>query len=81
MSSPLPDYYGLLGVAPTATSQEVREAYKRASLQCHPDRFPNASAEEKQRLTTKFQSLADACEWACGCGCDRDVECRDASAC
>ncbi|PWN19774.1 DnaJ-domain-containing protein [Microstroma glucosiphilum] len=58
--APLPDYYAVLGVSPTATPSEVREAYKRQSLQCHPDRFPNVPEAEKQRLTTKFQSLADA---------------------
>lgn len=60
MSAPLPDYYSLLGVSPSSTPEEIRAAYKRASLQCHPDRFPNAAAAEKQRLTRKFQSLADA---------------------
>lgn len=62
MSEALPDYYSLLGVASSATASEIREAYKRQSLSCHPDRFPNASSSEKQRLTRKFQSLADACE-------------------
>ncbi|CAO1622355.1 unnamed protein product [Sympodiomycopsis kandeliae] len=60
MSTPLPDYYALLGVPSSATSSEIREAYKKQSLTCHPDRFPNASSGEKQRLTRKFQSLADA---------------------
>ncbi|KAK0560293.1 hypothetical protein OC844_003855 [Tilletia horrida] len=55
-----PDYYGILGVSPSATTEEIREAYKRQSLKCHPDRFPNASAEERQRHTTRFQALADA---------------------
>lgn len=62
MASPLPDYYALLGVPPGASAGEIREAYKKQSLRSHPDRFPNASTAEKERLTRKFQSLADACK-------------------
>jgi hypothetical protein len=71
--APLPDYYAVLGVSPSATPTEVREAYKRQSLQCHPDRFPNVSEAEKQKLTTKFQSLADACEYTRSRGGARSI--------
>lgn len=60
MDAPLPDYYRTLGVAVTASAVEIKEAYKRRSLKTHPDRFPNASAEERQRYTQRFQTLADA---------------------
>jgi DnaJ-class molecular chaperone len=59
MNAP-PDYYHTLGVASTASSEEIRTAYKRLSLKSHPDRFPNASESERQRHTARFQSLADA---------------------
>ncbi|SPO35804.1 related to DNAJ-like protein homolog [Pseudozyma flocculosa] len=60
MDGPLPDYYRTLGVSPTASAAEVKEAYKRASLRTHPDRFPNATPQERQRYTQRFQTLADA---------------------
>jgi curved DNA-binding protein CbpA len=60
MDGPVPDYYATLGVASTASSDEIRQAYKRESLRSHPDRFPNSSASERQRHTARFQSLADA---------------------
>ncbi|PWN51788.1 DnaJ-domain-containing protein [Violaceomyces palustris] len=60
MEAPLPDYYQTLGVLPTASSAEIKEAYKKKSLATHPDRFPNASTQERQRYTQRFQTLADA---------------------
>lgn len=32
--STLPDYYAFLNVSPTATTDEIRQAYKRESLKC-----------------------------------------------
>lgn len=60
MSQNIPDYYTLLNIPTTATPTEIRNAYKRQSLLSHPDRFPKASPAERERLTKKFQSLADA---------------------
>ncbi|KAJ9267350.1 hypothetical protein DTO195F2_583 [Paecilomyces variotii] len=54
-----PNYYKVLGVEPTATQQQIRDAYKRASLKHHPDRVP-ANSPERPARTRKFQDINDA---------------------
>ena len=41
------NYYEILGVPKTATPQEIRKAYLKLSLKCHPDKNPN-NVEEAQ---------------------------------
>ncbi|KAN0122648.1 dnaJ chaperone-like protein [Hyaloscypha variabilis] len=53
------DYYAALGVSSTATTQQIRDAYKRAALKTHPDRVPSDSPERAER-TRKFQLINDA---------------------
>ncbi len=48
---PLPDYYRILEVSPTANSREIKTAYHRLALQYHPDLHPNnPEAEETLKL-------------------------------
>jgi molecular chaperone DnaJ len=55
------DYYEVLGVERTASSEEVRKAYKREALKHHPDRNPgDAAAEAKFKVVNEaFQVLSD----------------------
>jgi len=60
-SSPkFPEYYKLLNIPRTASTEDIRNAYKRESLKTHPDRLQNATPEEKQAATERFQAMADA---------------------
>ncbi|CAH7677020.1 hypothetical protein BY996DRAFT_8386446 [Phakopsora pachyrhizi] len=55
------DYYLVVGVSSTADSNEIRTAYRKASLKVHPDRNPNDSkaAEKFHALNTAFEILLD----------------------
>lgn len=59
MSNKPIDYYAILSVSPTATQQQIRNAYKKAALESHPDRVPSDSPERQAR-TKKFQRINDA---------------------
>ncbi|KAF8332405.1 DnaJ-domain-containing protein [Cantharellus anzutake] len=56
----IPQYYDLLGIPPTASLEEIRAAYKKESLRTHPDRKPDATPEERKKMTEQFQAVADA---------------------
>ncbi|KAH8100614.1 DnaJ domain-containing protein [Cristinia sonorae] len=58
--SSFPDYYAILGITTTASTDDVRQAYKKESLRTHPDRLTNATPAEKKAATEKFQAVADA---------------------
>lgn len=64
MSTPsLLDALALLGVAPDATEAQIRSAFRRRSLQLHPDKAkdvpPDIAAERFHALTLAFESLMD----------------------
>lgn len=54
------DFYVLLGVSPLASFEEVKEAYRRQALLCHPDKNRDKNATEQfQRLAQAWETLRD----------------------
>lgn len=56
------DFYGVLGVSKTASSDEIKKAYRSLAMKYHPDRNPNdKSAEEKfKEVQEAYSVLSDA---------------------
>src|SRR5262245_9087838 len=55
------DYYGLLGIEPGASEEEIRRAYRRQALRWHPDRNAGdpAAAERFKEISEAYAVLID----------------------
>ena len=54
------NYYDILGVKQDASEDEIKKAYRKLSLQWHPDRHVGDSEEDKKKAEDKFKEIAEA---------------------
>lgn len=54
-------YYNILGVSENASKEEIKKAYRKLSLQNHPDRNNNSeeSKNKFQKISQAYETLAD----------------------
>ena len=57
MSSAIPDYYAILGVAKDADAAEIKKKFRRLARECHPD-----VAGDDPRAAARFTQLREAYE-------------------
>lgn len=57
----MPDYYDILGIDASATSGQIKVAYRRLALQFHPDKNPGNQLSENKfiEITEAYEVLSD----------------------
>jgi curved DNA-binding protein CbpA len=64
------DFYSLLGLDRDASPDEIKKAYKRKSLQMHPDKLAQRGlsvTEESQAEFTRMKEGYEVCSVSCSC--------------
>ncbi len=55
-------YYDILGLSPDASESDIKKAHRRMAKKYHPDRFADASSEEKAEAEQKIRDINKAKE-------------------
>jgi len=56
------DYYGILKIAPDASREAIRKAFRKSAKSSHPDLFPGDTPVEKEKRQIHFVQLTQAYE-------------------
>lgn len=54
------NYYEILGVSKDASQDDIKKAFKKASMKYHPDRLANKSESERKEGEEKFKQINEA---------------------
>ena len=52
------EYYNFLGIDTNANNDQIKSAYKKKAMKCHPDRFASATDEIKAEKEAEFKKLS-----------------------
>ncbi|KAH7289269.1 hypothetical protein KP509_31G067300 [Ceratopteris richardii] len=56
------DPYKVLGVRREATKEEIKKAFRKLALQCHPDRHVQATKQQQDAAARRFREVSEAYE-------------------
>lgn len=54
------DYYKILGVSRDASASEIKKAYRKMALICHPDKNRDKPEDEQKACEIKFKDVNEA---------------------
>ena len=54
------NYYEILGVERNASQDDIKKAYRKLAMKWHPDRWVNATEEEKKTAEDNFKNISKA---------------------
>ena len=54
------DYYEVLGIQKSASDDDIKQAYRKAALKWHPDRWVSGTDAEKKTAEEKFKEASEA---------------------
>ena len=54
--------YNILEITPTANKGEIQKTFRTLALKWHPDKWTNATDEEKKKAENKFNEIVYAYE-------------------
>mmetsp|Transcript_19574 Transcript_19574/g.32100 ORF Transcript_19574/g.32100 Transcript_19574/m.32100 type:complete len:100 (-) Transcript_19574:540-839(-) len=57
---PSVDYYEILGVQSSADDSQIKAAFKRLALECHPDKYAMAPYDVKAAMEFKMMKINEA---------------------
>ena len=57
------DPYAILGIAPGATGEEIRSAYRRLAAQYHPDKVQHLGKELQELAEARFKEIQQAYDY------------------
>ncbi len=57
------DPWKVLGIPHNASKADIKAAFKRVAMQCHPDKLATAPKHEQQHAEARFRAAKDAYEF------------------
>jgi len=55
-------HYDVLGIELTATSDEIKKAYRKCALRWHPDKHSDSDKKAQEEANRRFLEISDAYE-------------------